>query len=162
MAYSESSTAAANRVRLLVGDISTSTSGELLHDGAYTFFVAQTPNIWMAACLAANTLAARVGSLASSTSSVESKKVGDLALAYGLSAKNVTGLAQALRGLCDQFKLMSSIQTSGAPYAGGISISDKRSAEANADRVRPVFTREQFDDPSVQEPDAANQIDRST
>lgn len=148
MAYVEASTLSRNRVRLLVGDISTSTSGEFLHDGAYDFFVTATPNIFSAACLAANSLAALNGGRA------VKKTVGDLSYEKGDAAY--------YKMLCDQFKLMSSIQTSGAPYAGGISISDKRSAEANADRVRPVFTREQFDDPSVQEPDAANQIDRST
>lgn len=138
MPWDLASTSANNRVRLLVGDISTSTSGEFLPDTSYTFFVGATPNIYAAACLAANTLAAINGGKA-----IE-KRVGDLSYKKGDAAY--------YKALCDQFKLMSSIQTSGAPYAGGISIADKQSIESNSDRPGSAFAREMFDDPAALDP----------
>jgi hypothetical protein len=36
-----------------------------------------------------------------------------------------------------------------APYAGGISQSDKQGVEIDADRTRPAFTRDKFEDSSV-------------
>lgn len=145
MAYVEASTLSRNRVRLLVGDISTSTSGEFLHDGAYDFFVANTPNIYSAACLAANTLAAVNGGKAIT------KTVGDLSY--------TKGDANYYKTLCEQFKLMSTLQSSAAPYAGGISIADKRAYENDTDRTQPSFFREMFDDRAARDPDVTTQED---
>lgn len=142
MAYTGNpSTVPRDAVRLLVGDISTSTSGEYLADADYTFFIAQTPNIYVAAQLASNSLAALfTGSAASASGSgfVE-KSVGDLRL----KKADASQMAANYRALAVKFGRMSAGMT--APTAGGISRSDKRAAELDTDRVPPFFTRSQMD-----------------
>lgn len=139
MAYVEASTLSRNRVRLLVGDISTSTAREYLHDGAYDFFVAQAPNIYSAAALAANSLAALFGGSGSE------KKVGDLSIKRADAAY--------YRDLAKEFRRMSSLQS--APYAGGISRDDKDAQLDDTDRVKPSFTRGQFANPWAVSPSAS-------
>lgn len=152
MAYVEASTLNRNRVRLLVGDISTSTSGEYLHDGAYDFFVAETPNIYVAAQLAANSLAAAfMGAAASASGSgyVE-KRVGDLQL----KKADATMLAKSYQELARKFSRMAAGKI--VPTAGGISRSDKRDAELDTDRVAPFFTRKQMDNRAGLNPSQAS------
>lgn len=125
-------------VRLLVGDVSTSTSAEFLSDVDYDFFISETPNRYSAAVLVCNSLAALNGGKGIT------KSVGDLSYTKGDATYYMT--------LAAQFRVMSALQGSGAPYAGGISINDKRSNELNIDRPRPNFYREVFDDPSAKDP----------
>lgn len=127
------STRPIDAVRLLVGDISTSTSAELLPDVAYTYFIAQTPNHFSAAALAANSL-----SMAFSVDGTE-KSVGDLKIKRAQAAE--------FRALSKELTKMSAGGMS--PYAGGISKADKRTVEQDTDRVTPAFRRNQFDHPGV-------------
>lgn len=130
-----------DQVRLLVFDVSTSTSGEYLSDAEIDWFISVTPSIYAAAALAANTLSAKFTSI--SASSYEEKQVGDLRLKKG----DVSSLAANYRALADRLSRQASLTAAGAPYAGGISRSDKAGVESNPDRVKPFFTRGQFDNP---------------
>lgn len=130
------STRPIDAVRLLVGDISTSTARELLTDNSYTYFIAQTPNHFAAGALAANSLASLFA--ADGTE----KSVGDLRIKRAQAAE-YTALAK-------QLSKMSALKT--APYAGGISKDDKRTVEDDTDRVEPAFRVRQFDNPSALNP----------
>ncbi len=137
MAYTNSpSTLSRDAVRLLVGDISTSTASEWLADTDYTFFLANTPNIYIAAQLASNSLAALFGS---GDNSVSRKKVGDLEIESGEKA----AVAEHYRALAQKYGRMAAAQI--VPSAGGISASEKAAAEADSDRVPPFFKRNAFD-----------------
>lgn len=132
-------------VRLLVGDIGTSTSTTYLDDADYDFFILEGGNTYVAAQLAANSLAALfMGSAASASGSgyVE-KKVGDLSL----KKADANQMAQSYRQLAQKFSRMAASKV--APYAGGITISDKRSVEQDSDRVKPFFTRRLLDNPNA-------------
>lgn len=149
MAYTSNPSGSANdRVRLLVGDISTSTSGEYLADGDYTYFNSAASNTFVAAQLAANSLAALfTGAAASASGSgfVE-KKVGDLTL----KKADAVSLAKSYREL--SFKLQRMAASGMTPYAGGLSVSGKRDVETDTDRVKPRFSGGQFDNPSAVDP----------
>ena len=125
-----------DEVRLLVGDISTSTGAELLSDVDYDYMISVTSNPFAAGSLAANSLAMRFASDGTE------KSVGDL--------KIKRAQAGEYRQLGKQLKLMSALQS--APYCGGISQNDKRSVEQNTDRVKPSFTKGQFDNPGALNP----------
>jgi len=147
------STDGSDAVRLLVGDLSTSTSGEYLADGDYDYFIAQTPNQYVAAALAANSLAALfMGAAASGTGSngYLRKRVGDLEL----EKADATKTAESYRLLSKQLSKGSAGTIT--PYAGGISRSDKASVKSDADRVEPAFARGQFDSPRAKAPEAGS------
>ena len=147
------STNAKDAVRLLVGDVSTSTSGEYLSDNSYTYFIAQTPNQYVAASLAANSLAALfMGAAASGTGSngYLRKRVGDLEM----EKADATKTAESYRLLSKQLSKGSAGTIS--PSAGGISRSDKAAAKGNPDRVEPAFARGQFDSPRAKAPEAGS------
>lgn len=132
-------------VRLLVGDISTSTSAEYLANGDYDFFIAEGGNNYVAAQLAANSLAALfMGSAASAgAGGFVEKQVGDLRL----KKADATQLANSYRQLAQKLSRMAASKV--APYAGGIGISDKREVEDDSDRVKPFFTRALLDNPNA-------------
>lgn len=137
MAYGNSPTATnTDGVRLLVGDISTSAANNMLADSAYTFFLAQSPNLYSAAALACDALAALWAS------TFEWKQVGDMQLRRNS--------AERYRMLSGQFSRQANILVS--PSAGGISISDKRGLEMDTDRVAPAFTRKLLDNPEAVNP----------
>lgn len=149
MAYTNSpATVTRDAVRLLIGDISTSTSGEFLSDTDINWFVSNTSNTYVAAQLAANSLAALfTGAAASASGSgwVE-KAVGDLKL----KKADATAMAKSYQALSQKLQRMA---VSGmSPYAGGISVSDKASVETDTDRVKPRFTGGSFDNPSALDP----------
>lgn len=123
-------------LRLLVGDISTSTAREYLTDTDYDYFASVSPNNFAAAALAANSLAALFGGQGSR------KKVGDLEITRADAAY--------YRDLAKQLNRMSALQS--APFAGGISRSDKAAVESDTDRVGPAFTRSQFANPAAIDP----------
>lgn len=132
MAYTDSpATVPSDAIRLMVGDISTSTALEFLSNNAYSYFYAQSSNnVYLAAQLACQSLA----SLFAST--VLEKKVGDLMFKRGDVAKSYIALAA---------EFAAQALTTVSPSAGGISVSDKRDAEADMDRVRPTFVRKLMD-----------------
>lgn len=119
-------------VRLLVGDIGTTTATQFLSDADYDYFISLTPNHYAAAILAANSLAALNGGKGLS------KRVGDLSYTLG-DASHYRALAKTL-----EMRQASGV----SPYAGGISKADKTSVAGDTDRVEPAFTRGQFDNPS--------------
>ena len=137
---SQLSTSPVMQIRLYVGDISTSTANELLADTDYTHFSSVTGNVWIAAQLAANSLAAKFTGVASD---VKSKKVGDLEIEYS----DAYAAAEGYKLLASKFGRMAASQIS--PYAGGISRSDKAATEADTDRVDPMFARDMFSNPAV-------------
>lgn len=155
MAYTGSpATDDTDAVRLLIWDISTSTSGELLSDAEVDWFISISPNIYSAACLAANVLSARVITLSASTGAVEEKKVGDLMLKFGVSAGNVEGFSRAYSALCARLEKQSALVSAG-PFAGGLTVSGKRALEQDSDRVKPWAQRDQFDNPAAVNPSAS-------
>lgn len=132
MAYTDSpATVVTDAIRLMVGDISTSTAREFLSNNAYTYFYAQSSNnVYLAAQLACQSL----GSLFASTA-IE-KKVGDLMIKRG-------DMAASYRLLAKDFGSQALATVS--PSAGGISKSDKRAAEGDSDRAQPAFIRKLMD-----------------
>jgi hypothetical protein len=132
-------------VRLLVGDIGATTSVTYLDDADYDFFIGEGGNIYVAAQLAANSLAALfMGSAASAgASGYVEKQVGDLRL----KKADANQMAQSYRQLAQKFSRMAASKV--APYAGGITISDKRLDEDDSDRVKPFFTRRLLDNPNA-------------
>jgi|SRR5581483_10532291 len=143
-------------LRLLIWDVSTSTSGEILSNNEVQWFLDVSPNLYAGACLAAHTLGARVTTLSASTSSVEQKQVGDLMLRYGVSGGNVEAFQRAYQSLCRRLSEQSAL-ASARPFAGGITISGKQALESDSDRVRPWARRDQFDNPSAMQPEGSTQ-----
>ena len=95
--------------------------------------LAQSGNQYIAAQLAANSLAARAAS--SDSAGVTEKRVGDLVIKYSAGLQD----AETYQALSKRFGRMAASQI--APYAGGISQSDKLDVERETDRVRPAFRR---------------------
>lgn len=140
MAYGESPTSTnVDGVRLLVGDISTSTASELLQDADYTFFLTQG-SFYIACQLAANSLAAKFASIAEG---VKRKEVGDLKIEYS----DAKGAADDYSELSKKFQRMAAAQIS--PYAGGITHSGKTTDRLDTDLVQPSFRRGLMDNPAV-------------
>ena len=138
MAYTgHPSTDPFDQIRLLIGDLSTSTGSEIFSDNEIQWFKNAKPNVYLSAALAIDSVAGttRFTSLAT----VQSKWVGDLKIDYGqggaasndLTAKAKMLRLQGIRGV--------------KPYAGGISRSDKDSQRDATDRVAPAFSVGQFD-----------------
>lgn len=135
MAYGNNpSGSATDAVRLLVGDVSTSTAAELLTDNSYTYFINTTPSHYAAAALAANSLAAMYAAEGTE------KEVGDLRLKRTEDPEYWSALGRRLDRMASKMT---------APYAGGISKSDKSSVKADSDRAEPAFVRNQFDNPNT-------------
>ena len=128
-------------LRLLVGDISTSTSGEFLSDVDMDFFISETSNRYVAAQLAANSLAATFAGSASavSGSGYTEKQVGDLRL----KKADLTQMAASYRQLSQKFGLMAAAGIT--PTAGGITAS-------NGSTLAPFFFRRMLDNPSAVNP----------
>lgn len=118
-------------VRMLIGD--TTYGDQLLLDAEVKYFVDNEANYSLAGAAAAKTLAMKFARKAD-------KAIGDLRITYGHMVDNYLKLSKELR----------TAALRSAPvnvYAGGISVSDKDTVEANSDRVTPAFYREQFDYP---------------
>ena len=134
MAYGGNPTTdTSDALRVLVQDTSSSTASELLSDTEYDYFSSVTSNIWIAAQLAANTLAARAAS--SDSAGVKSKAVGALKIEYSAGLQD----AETYRSLSKKFGRMAAAQI--APFSGGQSISGKVAEEQDTDRVQPAFAR---------------------
>lgn len=133
------STRPIDAVRSLVGDVSTSDTTVYLSDNTYTYFIAQTPNFFSAGALAANAIAAFFMGKGSEV------KVGDLIVRRDM--------ANSFRALAIELKTMSAKGI--APYAGGISRSDKRANQQNTDLVSPAFRRSEFDNRYALDPQSS-------
>lgn len=113
-------------VRFYIGD--TDTTAEMLTDAEITALVTLAGgDTLLAAVYAAEGLAGKYARRVD-------KSVGDLSISYSQTSKQFSDLAALLRR-------RYSIGSAPAPYAGGISISDKAAQESDTDRVRPAFTR---------------------
>lgn len=128
MTYSTSLDTDLDVVRFLTGDTSNDSSTEYLQDGEITYLLTQETNVTRAASSAAEAIASKFATRAQSVS------VGDTSIDYGDLADRYAKLAIRLRS--------QATRRGGAPvFAGGISIADRDSREANTDRVQPFFTR---------------------
>lgn len=126
-------TAQLDRVRILVGD--TDEDDQLISDEEIGLYL--TGGYWaaasdhLAAASVANAIAAKLARRADSLS------------AYGTSV-NWSGLVQRYRTLATELAERGATEAGGsaAPYAGGTSVADVLSREADTDRVSPFFRRD--------------------
>lgn len=121
-------------LKFLVGDQSTSASGELLSTGECTYLIAQHGSVRNAAPYAALAIAADLADQVS-------KAVGDLRIELQQKYEHYTSLSEVLR--------RSVALKAVVPFAGGISYSDKQDRVADTDNVRPAFSIGQFDSPLI-------------
>ena len=143
MAYKGNpSTDVGDEIRLLIGDLSTSTGSEIFADGEMDYFSASYANAELAASAAVKTL---IGTTRGNdmVSAVTSKKVGDLTL--GFSAPGNVYLA--LREKAKQLRMLGVRKVK--PYAGGISQSDKKATQSDTDLEPYPFRIGQFDHPGI-------------
>lgn len=121
-------------VRLKVGDNASDTPE--LQDEEIDLLLADEGSKERAAVAAARALGARFARRAD-------KKVGRLSI-------NASQIAKQFFTLADELEKGQSRKAGGSDgiYAGGISISDKKSEESDTDRVDPAFARNQFDNPA--------------
>lgn len=133
-------TSATDRLRLLVGDVSTSTSGTWLNDADYTWFDGEG-SYYIAASLAATALSALFSGAAASAvgDGFIEKSVGDLKIRKA----DATAAAREFRSLAATYGRMAGATVK--PYAGGTRASDVESVGADVDRMRPAFTARLFD-----------------
>lgn len=114
-----------------------------LSDATITGLLALRDNAYFAAVMGARALAGKYASLVD-------KDVGDLSIKWSQRSKAWADLAKGLQAGAPVGALGGLI----APYAGGISRSDKQLDETNTDRVKPAFTRT-LHDPDGDWPDDA-------
>lgn len=142
MAYTGNpSTNPADTIRLLIGDVSTSTGSEIFSDAEIDYFNGAKPNAFLSAALAVESL---IGTDRGTTlASVIEKQVGDLKIKYGTegggSGGTLTAKAKSLR-----LQGVRKVK----PYAGGISELDKDAAETDTDYNAPAFRVGMFDNPN--------------
>ena len=121
-------TNARDSIRFLVGD--TDTNDQLVTDEV-TGSDTATTDLY--------TVAYRVMlAIASKFSRLANQAIGDMRVDLSQKADNARTQAEQLRVLAGRENLVP------VPYAGGISVSDKRIDRDNADRVDPFFTSGQF------------------
>jgi hypothetical protein len=128
MSFDTSLSTDRDQVRVLIGDIVP--TDELIEDDMIDALLTLKGSINGAALACAESLAARF-------SRDRDKKVGALSLS-GNRGEFYANLVKQLR---------RAASLGAAPYCGGISVSDKAAAEADADRVVPAFTKNQFAHP---------------
>lgn len=110
-----------------------------LSDESITAILALNSNVYVAAALGAESLAGKYASLVD-------KKIGDLSNSYSQRAKAWLELAKRLRSSVQSTALLGALALA-SPYAGGISVADKRTVASNTDRTRPAFTTDLHDTP---------------
>jgi hypothetical protein len=119
-------------VRFLLRD--TTETGHLLSDEEITWLLAQRSNVYFAAAMGASTIVAKYGAEVDRT-------IGDLRIAGGgEKVTNYRNLAAELRRLG---------ATGAVPYTGGISKSDKNTADADTDWSRGSFQVGMHDQPGT-------------
>lgn len=115
-----------NQVRTLVMDVNV--SDQQLWDEQITFCLAeQGGNIYLAGAAACKLLAAKYSRDVDTTQ-------GELHRLYSARQKAYAERATELQSIGER-------RAGGMPYAGGISVSDKTTQNANSDRVQPAFLR---------------------
>ena len=126
MAYTGNpSTDTSDAVRLLIGDVSTSTGTEIFADNEIEWFTANHSNTYLAASAAVTSI---IGSTrATVLGGVMSQQVGDLKVDY-----RTVSITDLMQSKAKQLRMQGVRKV--APYAGGISQSDKRTRAADTDR----------------------------
>ena len=124
--------------------ISVAFSASELSDTTITALLSIEPNPYLAASIAANNLAGKYAGQVD-------KQVGDLRLAYSQRAKAWRDLATALAAANNR-----SLATITAPWAGGVSRSDKEAYRQNTDLVAPTMTKTMQDFPGESTPKASD------
>lgn len=114
-------------VRMRIGD--TSSGDQLLQDEEILAILSVEGDRTVSAAVAAESIGARFARQVDKT-------VGKLSISMAQASQGYFGLAKRLR---------SEISLSGAPYAGGISVSDKAVDTSDTDRVAPAFYTGQFE-----------------
>lgn len=109
------------KVRFLIQD--TNSSRPLYQDEEIEWTISQAANIYTAAAELAEQLVTKAGA-------VKAKKVGDLFISYNPSLYVTISAQMRARGAGHQ-----------VPYAGGISVGDKRSQESDSDATKPSVFR---------------------
>lgn len=117
----------ADEVRVLLGDTSTSPD---LSDNTILYLLSKMGSPLRAAARGAELLASKYSKVSSD------RQVGPLRVANSRMKAKSEEFARLARTLWAR-----AAAAGGAPYAGGISQSDKESRAADGDRVRPAFTR---------------------
>lgn len=135
MSFSYDTTLATDKdkVRLFIGD--TDSTQPLLQDEEIISLLAMFGSVAVASSTACKNIAARFARYAD-------RVTGDISVRY-------SQIAETYRALADEIKTSLSALNAPMPYAGGISHADKRAREEDTDRVRPAFTVDLDDNPSV-------------
>jgi len=120
-------------VRFLIQD--TVADDYFVEDEEITFALSEEPNIYRAAALVAERIAARFARRPGSYVR------GRIEVRNSTIAEQFQKIAATLRA---QGSGSSSLSVTSA-FAGGISIADKETTESDADRTEPYFRRGQFD-----------------
>lgn len=124
-----------DQVRFLIGD--TDTTDQLVTDEEATWALSEG-SVYNAAAELCDAIAAKF-------SRKVDKSVGDLRLSYSKLSEQYSKKSKQLRSR----GAFGGI----AAYAGGISVSDKETAESNTDRVSPSITRDMDDYDKSTDPD---------
>lgn len=122
-------------LKFLLGDVSTSASGELLSTGEIGYLIATYGSVAAAGPWGARAIAAQYALQAD-------KEVGDLKIAASQKFDQYMTLAASLA-----VSLVGSAALAAMPYAGGISIADKDANRSDTDRVVPSFRVGMHDNP---------------
>lgn len=138
------STDSSDAIRLLIGDVSTSSTGEIFSDGEIDYFGSAKPNTFLSAALAIESIlgSSRADDL---SKGLASKSVGDLKLQFRSGAAQ--GSYLTLREKIKFLRLEGVRKVK--PYAGGISESDKDGQESDTDWEKPKFRVGQFSNPNT-------------
>lgn len=119
-----------DQVRFLVGDVSA--DEPLVQDEEIDFALSQHKNVYMAAAMICDSVAAMFSRLVDS-------RTGDVEDKFSQRAKAFAERAEQLRTEARSRGLVLAM-----PFAGGVSVSQKKASENNPDRVKPFFVRNQF------------------
>lgn len=118
-----------DQVRLLIGD--TLIAAPQFQDEEIAFLVTQNGSVYGAAAACCRSLATQYARSADITAGDQSVKFSQMSKSY---------LQKALA-----FQAQAALTGVGAPYVGGISVSDKSQNEQDTDRVAPAFKVDIFD-----------------
>jgi hypothetical protein len=118
------------KVRFLSGDIDT--TDQLLSDEEIAWLLTVWPDPFIAAAQALEAIVA--------SGRLVDKKIGDLEIKASTRATSLLALAKNLRTRAGR---------GGLPYAGGLSISDKKVYRDDTDIPTPAFEEGQFDHPTA-------------
>jgi hypothetical protein len=115
---------ATDEIRFLIDD-TVSANSWTLSDEEIAYCVAQAPNnVLLAAVFAADSILGKFSQMS------QSKSLGDLSISYSSRHSQYKELAARLR--------MRATLKAVVPYASGLSRTDKRTVDADADRIAPA------------------------